>query len=191
MKKIKETNKTRIILDKIADLTLITSNYLYEQSQNSINEDIASHIDFVNQIMNMCINYATQLIPETDTKYSVSMNRIRAALTLLSDYLTIYLVTEELQKQVTSIISICLDYLEQIELCSYGKGGGRKEHKIQIITKEYISIPQVHKNSYLHEVYGLFYLSEHKLCINTNATTNIILWIDSNLNHHCIRYCEE
>ena len=163
-KKIEETNKIRIILDKIADLTLITSNYLYEQSQNSINEDIASHIDFVDQIMNMCSDYATQLIPETDTKYSVSMNRIRAALTLLSDYLTIYLVTEELQKQVTSIISICFDYLNQIELCSYGKGGG-KEHKIQIITKEYIAIPQVHKNNHLHEVYGLFYLSECKLCI--------------------------
>lgn len=173
-KKIEETNKTRIILDKIADLTLITSNYLYEQSQNSINKNIASHIDFVDQIMNMCTNYAIQLIPETDTKYSVSMNRIKAALNLLSDYLTIYLVTEELQKQVTSIISICFDYLEQIELLSCGKGGDQS----QIITKEYIAIPQVHKDSHLHEVYGLFYFSEHRLCINTNATTNIILWID-------------
>lgn len=123
-KKIKETNETRIILNKIANLTFITSNYLYEQSQNSINKNIASHIDFVDQIMNMCTNYATQLIPETDTKYSVSMNRIKAALNLLSDYLTIYLVTEELEKQVTSIINICLDYLEQIELLSCGKGGG-------------------------------------------------------------------
>lgn len=175
-KKIKETNETRIILNKIANLTFITSNYLYEQSQNSINKNIASHIDFVDQIMNMCTNYATQLIPETDTKYSVSMNRIKAALNLLSDYLTIYLVTEELEKQVTSIINICLDYLEQIELLSCGKGGGR--HQSQIITKEYIAIPQVHKDSHLHEVYGLFYFSEHRLCINTNATTNIILWID-------------
>lgn len=134
MNKIKETNKTRIILDKIADLTLITSNYLYEQSQKPINEDIASHIDFVDQIMNMCTNYATQLIPETDTKYSVSMNRIRAALTLLSDYLTIYLLTEELEKQVTNIINICLDYLEQIEFCSYDKGGTphRRELKQKI-----------------------------------------------------------
>lgn len=46
-KKIKETNETRIILDKIANLTLITSNYLYEQSQNPINNEIASHIDFM------------------------------------------------------------------------------------------------------------------------------------------------
>lgn len=123
-KKIKETNETRIILDKIANLTLITSNYLYEQSQNPINNEIASHIDFVDQIMNMCTDYATQLIPETDTNYSVSINRIRAALTLLSDYLTIYLVTKELEKQVTSIINICLDYLEQIEFLSCGKEGG-------------------------------------------------------------------
>lgn len=117
--------ETETILGKIGNLTFITSNYLCEQSQNPINENIASHIDFVDQIMNMCTDYATQLIPETDTKYSVSMNCIRAALTLLSDYLTIYLLTEELQKQVTSIISICFDYLNQIELCSYGKGGGR------------------------------------------------------------------
>lgn len=55
-------------------------------------------------------------------------------------------------------------------------GGGR--HQSQIITKEYIAIPQVHKDNHLHEVYGLFYFSEHRLCINTNATTNIILWID-------------
>jgi len=58
--------------------------------------------------------------------------------------------------------------------------------KKKTIKKEYISIPQVHKNNHLHEVYGLFYLSEYKLCINTNATTNIILWIDSNCNHYCI-----
>lgn len=187
-KKIEETNETRIILDKIANLTLITSNYLYLEFKNCSNESLASHIAFVDQIMNMCTDYATQLIPETDTKYSVSMNRIRAAFTLLSDYLTIHLLTKELEKQVTSIINVCLDYLEQIEFCSYGKGGGR--HQSQIITKEYIAIPQVHKDSHLHEVYGLFYFSEHKLCINTNATTNIILWIDSNFNYHCIRCCE-
>lgn len=59
-------------------------------------------------------------------------------------------------------------------------------HQPQIITKEYIAIPQVHKDSHLHEIYGLFYSGEHRLCINTNAATNIILWIDSNLNHHCM-----
>lgn len=123
-KKIKETNETRITLDKIANLTLITSNYLYEQSQNPINEDIASHIDFVDQIMNMCTDYATQLIPETDTKYSVSINRIRAALNLLSDYLTVYLLTKELKEQVSTIINICFDYLGQIESHSGSKGGG-------------------------------------------------------------------
>ena len=123
-KKIEETNETRIILDKIANLTLITSNYLYLEYENCSNESLASHIAFVDQIMNMCTDYATQLIPETDTKYSVSMNRIRAALTLLSDYLTINLLTKELEKQVTSIISICFDYLKQIELLSCGKGGG-------------------------------------------------------------------
>lgn len=128
-KKIKETNETRIILDKIANLTLITSNYLYEQPQNPINEDIASHVDFVNQIMTICTDYATQLIPETDTKYSISINRIRAALNLLSDYLTVYLLTKELKEQVSTIINICFDYLGQIESHSESKGGGEPKQR--------------------------------------------------------------
>ena len=127
-KKIKETNETRIILDKIANLTLLASNYFYSQSQKPINKGIiASHIDFVNQIMNMCTDYATQLIPETDTLCSVS--RIKAALDILSDYLTVYLLTKELEKQVNAVINICYDYLEQIELepLSCDKGRGRDE----------------------------------------------------------------
>lgn len=56
----------------------------------------------------------------------------------------------------------------------------------QMITKEYISIFQIHKDSHLHEVYGLFYFREHLFCINTNATNNIILWIDSTKLKNCI-----
>lgn len=115
-KKFKETNETKIILDKIANLTLIMSNYLYSQLKNYSDEDMASHIDFANQIMNMCTDYATQLIPDTDTACSV--NRIKAALDILSDYLKIYLLTKELEVQIISIINICSDYLEQIEFLS-------------------------------------------------------------------------
>jgi len=173
------------ILHSFDSLIYIVGKLLYTELQDIIRHDNIrlGYYFFIITAMELCsyyLNLASDLLecPEkqVDIKLVSSyLAKIRNIFDVISDSSKIYIFPET----INDTIYICYDYLEQIELelLSCGKGGGGG-HQI-IIDKEYISIPQIHKDSHLHEVYGLFYFREHKFCINTNATNNIILWIDS------------